>query len=138
MKDFHKRHPQAVERSLLAFVAFLGCFAFPIQSVNFPVDALKLYTLLAGYGSVAVGFAAVHGKKRLGRVYCMTLSFTILGLLCRYALEFGEVSNTYNFTPVNIVSYLALIPAGTMLSYWAAAAKLEEKNEHSKGDGGGH
>ena len=117
MVEYLKTHPKAIERMLFGFVAFLGCFAFPIQSVNFPIDALKIYTLVAGYGAVATGLADVHKCYRAGRAYVSLLAFTVVGLLCRYALEFGEVSNTYNFTPVNIVSYLVLIPAGTLLAY---------------------
>ena len=56
-------------------------------------------------------------------VYFATLFLTAAGMGCRYLLEFGEVSNTYNFTLFNGISYLALIPAGTAMAYhWMARA----------------
>ncbi len=33
----------------------------------------------------------------------ISLAFTIIGYGCRYLLEYGEVSNTYNFTVLNTV-----------------------------------
>lgn len=42
---------------------------------------------------------------------------TILGMVCRYVLEYGEASNVYNFTMLNILSYIILIPAFTVGAY---------------------
>lgn len=33
---------------------------------------------------------------------------TLIGFLCRYFLEYGEVSNTYNFTLPNIALHLLI------------------------------
>ena len=46
---------------------------------------------------------------------------------CRYLLEFGEVSNTYNFTLFNIVSYLVIIPIGTTFAYRLMAGGLNRR-----------
>ena len=56
------------------------------------------------------------GKKEK-QVYLLTLALTVLGLLCRYVLEYGEESNTYNFTVLHVASYLILMPAFTALAY---------------------
>jgi hypothetical protein len=39
------------------------------------------------------------------------------------------VSNTYNFTPINIVSYLALIPAATLLAYVLAVWGVKKEED---------
>ena len=56
-----------------------------------------------------------EGKREA--VYPLTLLMTILGMVCRYVLEYGEASNVYNFTMLNILSYIILIPAFTVGAY---------------------
>jgi len=43
-------------------------------------------------------------------------------------LEFGEVSNSYNFTLFNTVLYLAVIPIYTVLAYDLLVRKLKKKD----------
>lgn len=117
MKEFFIRHPNAFKYILLGYIVFAGCFTFPISSERFPLGWSKAYLLIVGYGVIGLGFAGVYGPGKERRVYLFMLVLTVLGLICRYFLEFGEVSNTYNFTPFNIVSYLVLIPLGTVLAY---------------------
>lgn len=50
-------------------------------------------------------------------VYTVSFALTVLGMVCRYVLEYGEVSNTMNFTQFNIVSYLVVIPIFTVVVY---------------------
>ena len=117
MKEFFIRHPNAVKYILLGYIVFAGCFTFPISSERFPLDWSKVYLLVVGYGVIGLGFAGVYGPGKEKRVYLLTLVLTVLGLVCRYFLEFGEVSNTYNFTLFNVVLYLVLIPLGTVFAY---------------------
>ena len=49
------------------------------------------------------------------------------GLACRYLLEFGEVSNTYNFTLPNIALHLTAFTGISSLS-WRYVAKQSRKN----------
>lgn len=40
-------------------------------------------------------------------VALINLGIVVLGMVFRYLLEFGEVSNTYNFTPPNVLVHVA-------------------------------
>ena len=60
-------------------------------------------------------------------VYIAMFVLTVTGMICRYLLEFGEVSNTYNFTLFNIVSYLVIIPIGTTFAYRLMAGGLKRR-----------
>ena len=102
---------------LLFYIAFAGCFTFPIRSHPFPLDFTKAYLLICSYGIIGWGFAGLYGKAKERAVYPLTLLMTILGMVCRYVLEYGEASNVYNFTMLNILSYIILIPAFTVGAY---------------------
>lgn len=115
--NFLTRRPAIVKTVLLVYVVFAGCFTFPIRSDLFPLDSAKLYLIIASYGIIGLGFAGVYGPKKEKIIYPVTLMFTILGILCRYLLEYGEVSNYYNFTLFNIASYIVVIPIYTVLAY---------------------
>ena len=46
---------------------------------------------------------------------------TLIGFLCRYFLEYGEVSNTYNFTLPNIALHLLITGILILLSHFFAS-----------------
>lgn len=115
--NFLTRRPAIIKTVLLVYVVFAGCFTFPIRSDLFPLDSAKLYLIIASYGIIGLGFAGVYGPKKEKIIYPVTLMLTILGILCRYLLEYGEVSNYYNFTLFNIASYIVVIPIYTVLTY---------------------
>ncbi|PWM52790.1 MAG: hypothetical protein DBX41_02130 [Clostridiales bacterium] len=69
-----------------------------INTAMFIVAFVELGSFLP-YLNVAGG----HTLKNL--LYC--LGAIVLGLLCRYGIEFGEVSNVYNFTFANVASFTA-------------------------------
>ena len=102
---------------LLFYIAFAGCFTFPIRSQPYPLDFTKAYLLICSYGIIGLGFAGLYGEAKERTVYPLTLLMTILGMVCRYVLEYGEASNVYNFTMLNILSYIILIPAFTVGAY---------------------
>ena len=117
LSNFLRRHPAIGKAVLLGYVVFAGCFVFPIRSEPFPIDFWKIYQLVCCYGIIGLGFAGIYRACRERFVYLSALFLTIAGMICRYFLEYGEVSNTYNFTAVNIISFLVLIPAFTAFAY---------------------
>ena len=89
---------------------FFGCFTFPVY--NFSKDApeisrwITLFVSLAAYYEIGLIQGVLFEHKEHLKCMGLTLSMTLVGLLCRYLLEFGEVSNTYNFILPNIVLHL--------------------------------
>ena len=124
---FFKVHPRIPKILVLGYIVFAGCFVFPIRSEPFPLDFQGVYLLAASYGVIALAFAGIWGPDRERKVYIVTFILTVIGMLCRYLLEFGEVSNTYNFTLFNIVSYLIIIPIGTTFAYRLMAGGLNRR-----------
>ena len=134
--EFLQKHPVLVKAIVLGYIVFAGCFVFPIRSEKFPLDFMGAYLTAASYGIIALSLAGVYGPNKGPAVYLRTLVFTVLGLLCRYFLEYGEVSNTYNFTVGNVALYLVLIPLGTFLAYYFIVRKLlsEAKRKETSGE----
>ena len=134
--EFLQKHPVLVKTVVLGYIVFAGCFVFPIRSEKFPLDFMGVYLIAASYGIIALSLAGVYGPNKGPAVYLRTLVFTVLGLLCRYFLEYGEVSNTYNFTVGNVILYLVLIPLGTFLAYYFIVRKLlsEAKRKETSGE----
>lgn len=127
LQHFFEVHPRIPKILILGYIVFAGCFAFPIRSEPFPLDFQKVYSLVASYGVIALAFAGIWGPNKGRNVYIMTLLLTMAGMGCGYLLEFGEVSNTYNFTPFNIISYLIIIPIGTTIAYLWIVQKLKRR-----------
>ena len=127
LQQFFKIHPQIPKVLTLGYIIFAGCLVFPIRSESFPLDFQGVYLLVACYGVVALSLAGIWGPNRERMVYIVTFLLTAVGMGCRYLLEYGEVSNTYNFTLFNIVSYLAIIPIGTTIAYQLIVRKLKRR-----------
>lgn len=124
LQHLFREHPRIPKTLLLGYIVFAGCFVFPISSEPFPLDFQKVYLLVASYGVIALAFAGIFDSGRERLVYIVTFLLTIGGMGCRYLLEYGEVSNTYNFTLLNILIYLAIVPTGTALAYHGIVGKL--------------
>ena len=98
LQHFFKVHPLIPKVLVLGYIIFAGCFVFPIRSEPFPLDFQGVYLLAASYSVIALAFAGIWGLDRERMVYIAMFVLTVIGMICRYLLEFGEVSNTYNFT----------------------------------------
>ena len=125
---YKNKYPCAVKIFLLGYVVFAGCFVFPVLSPVSPLDFSKIYFLVVSYGVIGLGFARVYGAKKEKRVYLLSVILTIAGLLCRYLLEYGEVSNTYNFTVGNVLTYICIMPAFAVLAYHYIAEYLMSRS----------
>ena len=99
------------------FWIFITCFSFPLWNERFPLEWHDVFTFVSTYGILAAGLYAIYGEDRGPSLYPRMVLFTVIGMICRYFLEFGEVSNTYNFTLFNIVVYLFVVPVFTLLAY---------------------
>ena len=119
IQNLLKKYPQLPKYIVLGYTAFCGCFEFPLlnRHSSTALDFSRLYLLFVSYGLIALLFSRILGIAKERKVYVLTFLFTAIGMVCRYFLEFGEVSNIYNFTFVNIVSYLLIIPTGTTIAY---------------------
>ena len=103
-----------------AFLVFIGCFTFPV--FQFSKEApdisrgLNLMITLMAYYEIGLLQNVLYGSKKIGIVAGINLGMTLLGFLCRFLLEYGEVSNTYNFTMPNIALHLLVAVRVTTLT----------------------
>ena len=122
---FLQTHIKVARGLVILCGAFFACFTFPIRVGDFPLGWLNLYVQIAAYAAIAEGFSGVYGPGKIRWVWLMALLSTVLGLVGRYLLEFGEVSNIYNFTPFNLVAFLLVVPLGTAAAYHHFSRKKE-------------
>lgn len=126
---FKEKHKKGLRILILCYIVFAGCFSFPIHSEQFKLDLIRGYLFIAEYRIIGTALAGLYGRGKGWFVYLATLVFTIIGLGCRYLLEFGEVSNTYNFTLQSITSYLFLIPIAVLVVYLISAKTIGDKED---------
>lgn len=107
----------------IAYIAIIGCAGFP------------LFPQYTGYSNIIIQlgnavyitplmFVALFGKGKEIQVYSVSVISLLLGMICRYFIEFGEVSNSVNFTTANIVSFLAVLPLIYTLTYYLYGKKF--------------
>lgn len=123
---------KGLPRSMLAVVPLMllvNCGFFPIVNFN-PGNPVDLEPLMRG---ILFAFA-VKAHWDLGRLEARVFpersplfiglfnaAVVCGGLLGRYLLEFGEVSNTYNFTPANTAFHILLLASAATAAWrWRA------------------
>ena len=113
----------------LIFIVCLECCVFPVGYFAYGRDmTIGLINLAAAIGiSKCVGEieAIMFPKVTWLLVLFLNLGITIMGMVVRYFLEYGEVSNTYNFTLKNILLHVAIMLLLSMM-FWRQTKKRTE------------
>ena len=120
------------------FIVFLQCCVFPFYNLSHSVPFLiEIVNFMA-----AMGICKCTGDLEAeflsdgtwGQVILLNLVLTLLGMAARYVLEYGEVSNTYNFTYRNMLLHIV------MMVLWSSAfwkSRVREKKEKQIGSNEG-
>ena len=65
-------------------------------------------------------------------VFSLNLLLVLLGMGARYLLEYGEVSNTYNFTLPNMLLHICVAVVLSTLSWlWTKTERCKKVKEES-------
>ena len=117
---------------------FFGCFCFPfvnltkiLSDTQKQISIINLFLCLVAYAEVGLLSGYIFDKKKIGVVLVINVAHIITGMICRYFLEFGEVSNTYNFTLLNIAIHIVAISCICICGYLHAKKQIEENKEEN-------
>ncbi len=92
------------------FFVLIGAAGFPIYNLNkqysFMNTILILISTVMLYYSLGIYEKIVLTNVNIKYIIPLNLGIIVLSMICRYLLEFGEVSNTYNFTIPNITLHI--------------------------------
>ena len=65
--------------------------------------------------------------KQIYKITLFNLVIVLAGMVCRYLLEYGEVSNTYNFTIPNILFHIVAALGISIISYIVSKSSVITK-----------
>ena len=116
MKDIRTaiiKHKKMVCILGLLFVILLECCVFPVGSIThtewFTIGIINLITAVGICKCVGEMEATLFPKASGVMISLLNIGITIMGMVLRYFLEYGEVSNTYNFTPKKIAIHMIIM-----------------------------
>ena len=105
----------------LIFIICLECCVFPVGNFTYGGNiTISLINLAAAIGickCLGEIEAMLLPKVRWVLVLILNLGVTIMGMVARYFLEYGEVSNTYNFPLKNVVVHTMIMLLLSM-TFW--------------------
>lgn len=114
-----QKHKRLLWIMVLGYTVFNGCVVFPFSNEMFPFDFSKALLFMVGYGMIGILYAGLLDHRKGISVLLLTVLLTLVGIMGRFLLEFGEVSNSMNFTPLNLVLFLTIIPIYCTMIYWS-------------------
>ena len=127
--SFVKRHRKLFVTITLVFFVFFGGATFPIYNLNKEWSTTLTLSILVsaiGYsGMLGVTEIALFPKAKLYHIIPLNLGLTLLSMGCRYLLEYGEVSNTYNFTVSNMILHVVVVLV-ISTGFWSNSASKKE------------
>ena len=104
---------------VLLFIIVSGS-AFPIYNFGkhyaHGLTGRLLYLNIACYLELGIFEKRVLKLSKVSYAALLNLGIVLAGMGCRYLLEWGEVSNTYNFTMPNVLLHIILTLAISTLS----------------------
>ena len=116
-------------------LAFITCCMFPFLNLTKEtpirmevVNWLVIVISIMFYHSIGQAEAKLFTNSSAMFIGLFNLIATIVGMGSRFLLEFGEVSNTYNFTIPNIILHILIsvvVISGTWLFYKKLAIKAK-------------
>ena len=117
LRQYAQTHNKLFWAVILGYLVFVGCFGFPLWNESSPLTLDRVFLQLISFGMTGMGFVALLPARRWFAVFSLSLGCAAVGLLFRYLLEYGEVSNKMNFTPLNILLFLTVVPVLCALLY---------------------
>ena len=112
----------------LIFIICLECCVFPVG--NFAYGGNITISLINLAAAIGIGKclgeieAMLMPKVTWVLVLLLNVGVTIMGMVARYFLEYGEVSNTYNFTLKNILMHTVIMLLLSMMFWMQTKRKV--------------
>lgn len=126
-----RSYPAITHILALGLVVFVNCFGFPVYNWNkeWSLTLTALYLILTPCCAAAAGdsWAKLYPGKKLKHMVILAGALTFAGLGCRFLLELGEVSNTYNFTLPNVLFHAAVFLGVFSLAWHRAVKRVRGK-----------
>ena len=119
--DIMKNMKRSSKILLCLLLLVISCCTFPIY--NFTKDFGKsivttnLILNVLCYYELGKYEKLMQKDWKIGKVLLVNMGVILLGMVMRFFLEFGEVSNTYNFTVPNIAIHITAALAISFVSY---------------------
>lgn len=129
---FYEKHPKASAAITLVFYVLVGACCFPIYNLNrewpFSLTCSILFITVSLYVTLGGAEVMLFHQCGIQHILPLNLLLVLLGMGARYLLEFGEVSNTYNFTIPNMLLHIgATVVLSTLSWCWYKSHQGENK-----------
>lgn len=122
LEHWFRNHRRFAATLMILFFLLLTCSSFPIYNLTKQYSATLTFTNIfvsvSIYAYLGAFMTRIRPKAQLGQVLLIHLALILGGMFCRFLLEFGEVSNTYNFTLPNITLHLIVTLTISTISWW--------------------
>ena len=113
---------------------FISCFSFPVLNITkeyskmlLLIGLINILTFIFAYRTIGKAEEKVFAGDAITPTVIFNFLSVVVGMVCRYLLEFGEVSNTYNFTLPNMILHI-VSAVGLASLTWMVTVKKNKAN----------
>ena len=119
--DFMKNMKRSSNILLWLLFLVIACSSFPIynftKNYGKSIVATNLILNVLFYYELGKYEKLMLKDWKVSKVVLVNMGVILLGMVLRFFLEFGEVSNTYNFTGSNIAIHITVAFVISIVSY---------------------
>ena len=113
---------------VLGFVIFFSCTTFPFfnftHRISDTIHLLNIVIAVVAFWDMGIAEAGIFHEKSVLKVLLLNTVLVLAGMGCRYLLEFGEISNTYNFTVLNSLVHIVVAATLSTLGWYNYRKRL--------------
>lgn len=126
LRVYIEEHKKLVGILGLLFIVCLECCVFPVGNLmrggSITIGLINLVTAVGIGKCIGEIETVMFPNAKWLSILFLNFGVTILGMVARYLLECGEVSNTYNFTLKNILVHIVIMMLLSMM-FWMHTKK---------------
>ena len=114
---------------VFGFMILFSCTTFPIYNfthkISKPLTVINFIIPIAAFWEMGLIEAGLFPEGSAFKIMSLNFGLILIGMVCRYLLEFGEVSNTYNFNMINSIVHIFATVLLSTLSWYYSNKKLK-------------
>ena len=132
-QEILQKHRKFVCTIVFMLMILFSCTTFPFFNFTHEwsktIRYMNIFITWTAFWVMGTAEAEVLRDKSSLTVLVLNLFLVLAGMGARYLLEYGEISNVYNFTMLNSIVHIFIATLVSTASWGTSVAKLRQKGE---------
>ena len=132
-QEILQKHRMLICTIIFMLMILFSCTTFPFFNFTHEwsktIRYMNVFITCTAFWVMGTAEAEVMREKSSLTVFVLNLFLVFAGMVARYLLEYGEISNVYNFTMLNSIVHMFIATLVSTAAWGISVAKTRAKGE---------